>query len=42
MTGELILSAVALAAGIGIVIWARWSGHRVESNDPAQQKHPAE
>ena len=37
MIGELILSAVVLTAGVGVVIWARWSGNRVESNDPARR-----
>lgn len=41
MTGELILAAVALAFCGGAVIWARWSGERVERNDPAR-RGPAE
>ena len=41
MTGELILAAVVLAAGAGAVVWARWSGDRVERNDPARRR-PAE
>ena len=41
MTGDLILIAVVLAAGIGVVFWARWSGDRVERDDPAR-RGPAE
>lgn len=42
MIGELILAALALAFCGGAVIWARWSGNRVERDDPARQSRPAE
>ena len=41
MIGELILAALALTFCAGAVVWARWSGNRVERNDPAR-RGPAE
>lgn len=42
MTGELVLAALALAFCAGGVVWAYWSGRRVERNDPARRGRPAE
>ncbi len=37
----LILAAICLAFGLGVAAWARWSGNRLERNDPAR-RGPAE
>ena len=42
MIGELILVAIVLSACVGGVVWARWSGDRVERDDPARRGRPAE
>ena len=42
MTGDLILVGLALAFCAGSIVWARWSGRRVERNDPARRSRPAE
>ena len=40
-TGELVLVAFGLAVPIGGVLLARWSGRRLERDDPARRS-PAE
>lgn len=41
-TGELILVSLGLIIPIGGVFLARWSGDRLERNDPARRGRPAE
>ena len=42
MIGQFILAGGALAFCVGAVLWARWSGNRLERNDPARHPGPAE
>jgi hypothetical protein len=41
-TGELILVTLGLVIPIGGVFLARWSGNRLERDDPARRRGPAE